>query len=128
MSVGAGGGCQRQSAGDSLTRTMTKTFDFWRGRRVLVTGSSGFVGRNLIPLLRDASCDVLAPSHADYDLLEQDQVRAMFRDCRPEVVIHLAGLIGGILANKERPADFCYQNLVMGTMALHEAWRAGVQK
>jgi GDP-L-fucose synthase len=52
----------------------------------------------------------------------------MFAENRPEIVYHLAGLIGGILANKERPAEFCYQNLLMGTMVLHESWQSGVQK
>lgn len=52
----------------------------------------------------------------------------MFFDIRPDLVFHLAGLIGGILANKQRPAEFCFQNLLMGTLVMHEAWRADVQK
>jgi len=101
---------------------------FWQGKRVLVTGASGFVGSNLRPHLEKTGCELICPSREDYDLLEQAQVRRMFTDTRPQVVLHLAGLIGGILANKERPADFFYQNLVMGTAMLHEAWRAGAQK
>lgn len=101
---------------------------FWQGKRVLVTGASGFVGSNLRPRLAETGCELICPSRKDYDLLEQVQVRRMFADTRPHVVLHLAGLIGGILANQERPADFCYQNLLMGTTLLHEAWRAGVQK
>jgi len=101
---------------------------FWHNKLVLVTGASGFVGRNLVPLLAKTGCEVITPTREEYDLLEQNQVRRMFADIRPDVVFHLAGLVGGILANKERPAEFCYQNLVMGAMVLHEAWRAGVQK
>jgi GDP-L-fucose synthase len=55
-------------------------------------------------------------------------VRRLFQDHRPDVVFHLAGLIGGIGANRARPADFCYENLLMGAMMLHESWRAGVRK
>jgi GDP-L-fucose synthase len=101
---------------------------FWHGRRVLVTGASGFVGRNLVPLLEQTGCALIAPGRHDYNLLDQTHVRRLFADTRPDLVFHLAGLIGGILANKERPADFCYLNLLMGTMMIHEAWRAGVRK
>lgn len=97
-------------------------------RRTLVTGASGFMGRNLTPLLKEAGAVVLAPSHAEYDLLDQAAVRRMFHDLRPEVVFHLAGLVGGILANRKSPADYSYQNLLMGTLMLHEAHRAGVSK
>jgi GDP-L-fucose synthase len=101
---------------------------FWRGKRVLMTGASGFVGRNLTPLLEKTGCELVTPGRKDYDLMEQDQVRRLIADTQPHIVFHLAGLIGGILANKQYPADFCYQNLLMGTMMLHESWQAGAQK
>jgi GDP-L-fucose synthase len=100
----------------------------WQNKRVLVTGAHGFVGRNLIPLLQQTGCELIAPARSDYDLLEQQAVRRLLADTEPEIIFHLAGLIGGILANKNRPADFCYQNLLMGTTVLHEAWQAGVKK
>lgn len=101
---------------------------FWRGKRVLVTGASGFVGRNLVPMLGGAGCELFVPDRASYDLLEQSRVRQLIADVRPEIVLHLAALSGGILANKAYPADFCYQNLAINTSVLHESWLGGVSK
>ncbi len=105
-----------------------RSITFWHSKRVLVTGARGFVGRNLVPLLRQTGCELLMPSRADYDLLEQTNVRCLMADTRPNVVFHLAALSGGIMANKEYPAAFCYQNLLMSTLVMHEAWKAGVKK
>jgi len=95
---------------------------------VLVTGSTGFVGTNLVPKLRAMGCEVIAPTRAEYDLLEQQQVRRLFADVRPEITFHLAAMVGGIVANKKYPADFCYRNLLMNTCVFHEAYESGVKK
>jgi GDP-L-fucose synthase len=101
---------------------------FFAGRRVLVTGASGFIGQNLTPLLLESKADLICPSHADADLTIPSDVSRLFSEVRPEVVIHLAGLVGGILANRDEPATYAHQNLLMGTLPIHEAWRAGVSK
>jgi GDP-L-fucose synthase len=106
----------------------TPSDSYWTGKRVLVTGSTGFVGRNLTAALRETGCTLLTPTRQEYDLLEQDAVRALFADTTPDVVFHAAGYVGGILANRDYPADFCYRNLFMVSTALHEAWRSGVKK
>ncbi|HUC83668.1 MAG TPA: NAD-dependent epimerase/dehydratase family protein, partial [Candidatus Acidoferrales bacterium] len=77
--------------------------------KILVTGATGFLGSNLVQFMRERGLAPLTPGRKDYDLLEQAQVRRMLADLKPELVIHLAGLVGGILANQERPADYHYQ-------------------
>jgi GDP-L-fucose synthase len=104
------------------------TFDP-KNRPLLVTGATGFLGRNLLEALAQAGYTrVTGLCRKDYDLLEQAEVRRMFADHKPDVVVHLAALSAGIKANDERPADFYYTNMLMQTMVLHEAWRAGVRK
>lgn len=98
------------------------------GKRVLVTGGSGFVGSNLIPFLKKAGALVSAPHRSEYDLMRQLDVARMFEDLRPEIVFHLAAYVGGILANRDKPADFCYRNLVLGAEVIHQAQQAGVKK
>lgn len=98
------------------------------GKKVLVTGGSGFVGSNLIPFLKKAGAVVSAPDRAEYDLMRQLDVVRMFEDLRPEIVFHLAAYVGGILANRDKPADFCYRNLVLGAEVIHQAQETGVKK
>ena len=97
--------------------------------RVLVTGGSGFVGTAVLRQL-DAigAAHVAAPLSSEYDLTELDAVEAMFADLAPDVVIHLAARVGGIGANRERPADLYLANLLMGTYVIEEARRRATPK
>jgi len=100
-----------------------------RGKRVLVTGGAGFLGRPVCAALSDfRPSAVLTPRKAEYDLTEQASVRQMLDDLRPEVIVHLAAVVGGIGANRENPGRYFYENAVMGIMLMEEARRRGVEK
>ncbi|MCX6348429.1 MAG: GDP-L-fucose synthase [Candidatus Aureabacteria bacterium] len=98
--------------------------------KILVTGASGFLGRHVLPVLekRYGKDRVVGLSSKDYDLTEQSAARKMFEEIRPEWVVALAGYVGGIGANVAYPADFYYRNIMIITLTLHEASRAGVKK
>jgi len=108
---------------------MSDAASFWRGRRVCVTGGGGFLGGFVLEALRARGADqVFVPRQRDYDLVRGDDVRRLLADARPEIVLHLAAHVGGIGANQRHPAEFFYDNLMMGVQLLHESWKAGVGK
>ncbi len=101
----------------------------WVDKRVVVTGGAGFIGSHLIGALRQAQAkEIVVVRSSEYDLTKEDQVVRLLDETRPDTVIHLAGLVGGIGANKARPAEFFYRNLTMGTFMLHHSWRCGVKR
>ena len=97
-------------------------------KKVLVTGASGFLGRHIVPVLEHRYSDVISLSSKDFDLTNEEQIVAMFEKHKPVIVVHLAAYVGGILANKNYPADFFYRNIVMTTMVPHYAYKYGVNK
>ena len=102
---------------------------FWRNQRVLVTGGGGFLGRQVVAHLHRLGCShVVAPRSADYDLRESRDIVRLYDESKPTTVVHLAAVVGGIGANRERPAEFFYDNLMMGAQLLDRAWRAGIAK
>jgi len=102
---------------------------FWSERRFVVTGGAGFLGSVVVRQMHERGAgEVFVPRSREYDLRQREAVLDLLADTRPDVVIHLAAIVGGIGANQARPAEFFYDNLLMGTHLLHESWRAGVQK
>jgi GDP-L-fucose synthase len=102
--------------------------EFFTTRRTVVTGGNGFLGSHIVELLRGSGADVTPLGSSDYNLTEQTDVRALFADLEPQLVVHAAGAIGGIGANVANPGRFLYANALMGLMVLEEARLAGVEK
>jgi GDP-L-fucose synthase len=106
-----------------------ETDNFWQGQQVCVTGGAGFLGSFVVENLRRRGAkDIFVPHYPDYDLVKPDGVTRMLDDSRPDVIIHLAAQVGGIGANREHPAEFFYDNLMMGVQLMHQAWLRGVKK
>jgi GDP-L-fucose synthase len=95
--------------------------------RVLLTGATGFVGRNIAAVLRRHH-EVVGVGSADWDLIRYDQCAEMIASINPDVVVHAAGLVGGIGANRDNPGRFMYENLVMGTNIVHTCMTQHVEK
>lgn len=99
-----------------------------RDTRITVTGGAGFLGSYTVARLRERGADVFVPRRAAYDLVSGDAVRRLYREARPQIVVHLAAQVGGIGANRANPGLFFYDNLMMGVQLMEEARRAGVEK
>ena len=98
-------------------------------QRIVVTGGAGFLGGFVVEALRARGCrDIFVPRRADYDLVDPVHVRRMYDDFRPDLVIHLAAVVGGIGANREHPGEFFYQNMAMGLFLLEEARLRQIRK
>lgn len=103
--------------------------DFWRDKRVVVTGGGGFLGSHVVESLRERGyANPFVPSSRDYDLRREADIVRLFDKSRPDVIIHLAAVVGGIGANRENPGRFFYDNVMMGVQLLEQARRFGVTK
>lgn len=103
--------------------------DYWKNKRVWITGGTGFLGRVLSRKIEEQGCRNVVPTgRSDGDLRQVGDVQRILRDVRPSIVIHLAASVGGIGANQDRPGEFFYDNLMMGVNVIHESWKAGVEK
>ncbi len=101
----------------------------WSTKRICVTGGAGFLGTHLIEDLHTrGATEIFIPKIEDYDLVDPQAVNRMLVDSNPDVIIHLAAHVGGIGANREHPAEFFYDNLMMGVQLMHQAYLRGVEK
>lgn len=101
----------------------------WKTARILVTGGAGFLGSFVMDRLREKGAGhVAAPTIDEVDLTDTASVRALMADVKPELVIHLAARVAGIGANQQFPAEFFYENLMMGTNVIHESYKSGAEK
>ena len=102
---------------------------FWQTKRVAVTGGAGFLGSYVVEKLQRRGCkDIVVPRNKDYDLVEMEAVKRLYKDARPDIVIHLAARVGGIGANQANPGTFFYDNLMMGAQLMEVGRQAGLEK
>jgi GDP-L-fucose synthase len=101
---------------------------FWQGKRVCVTGGAGFLGSFVVEKLNARGADVFIPTIEEYDLTKIDSINTMLDKADPDIIIHLAAQVGGIGANREHPAEFFYNNLMMGVQLIHAAYERKVSK
>jgi len=100
-----------------------------RKKRILVTGGGGFLGQHVVRAFHQRGCEqVTAPRRREYDLTQESAVELLYERAQPDVVIHLAAVVGGIGANLANPGRFAYENLLMGAYAIEYARRHGVEK
>lgn len=105
---------------------MSKNFPY---QRVVVTGGAGFLGSSVVAKLRERGCEnIFIPRSRDYDLVRIEDVRRLYDDAGPDLVIHLAAVVGGIGANRANPGKYFYDNLMMGVQLIEEARLRGVKK
>ncbi len=102
---------------------------FWKEQRVVVTGGAGFLGSFVVDQLRAKGCrQIIVPRSQDYDLVQMGAVQQLYRDAKPDLVIHLAARVGGIGANQANPGRFFYDNVMMGTQLIEVGRQRGLKK
>ncbi|GAG05151.1 unnamed protein product, partial [marine sediment metagenome] len=102
---------------------------FFEDRRVVVTGGAGFLGSYCFEGLEKRGCkNILVPKIEEYDLVKMDDIVRMYEDMKPDIVIHLAAVVGGIGANREHPGEFFYKNLMMGVQLIEQGRLRNIEK
>jgi len=100
-----------------------------KNKRICITGGAGFLGSHLIENLKSKGCEnIFVPHIENYDLTTEKDIIKMYQDAKPDIVIHLAAVVGGIGANREHPGSFYYKNLMMGAQLIEQARLYGLEK
>lgn len=108
---------------------MSEVESFWSGKRVVVTGGAGFLGSFVVDKLRERGCGtIIVPRSAEYDLRDRDAIVRLYETAKPDLVLHLAAVVGGIGANQDNPGRFFYDNAIMGIQLIEIARQMGVKK
>jgi GDP-L-fucose synthase len=103
--------------------------NFWENKRVTVTGGAGFLGSYILEKLKERGAkNIFVPLIEDYNLVEMEDVKRLYKKAKPDIVIHLAAQVGGIGANRENPGKFFYDNLMMGVQLIEIGRRTGIEK
>jgi len=98
-------------------------------KRICVTGGAGFLGTHLIRKLKEHGArEIFVPQYPEYDLVREADIIRLIDTAKPDIIIHLAAKVGGIGANREKPGEFFYDNLMMGVQLIHQSWLKGVEK
>jgi len=100
-----------------------------KSKKIIVTGGAGFLGKHIVRKLEEKGCkDIFIPLIQNYDLRNLEDIKKMYKDANADIVIHLAAIVGGIGANKENPATFFYDNLIMGVQLMEQARLNNIEK